>query len=121
MTPKQIKCIGLMVSTDMTQKEIAKEIKVSEQSICAWKKDPEFMALHDKMLNTVIRSVASQAFRTLLKLLDADSEGVRFNAAKYIMELAGHKPKEDINITGTVSNPLAGLSTEDLKKLVNDD
>lgn len=120
MTPQQIKCIGLMVSTDMTQKEIAQEIKVSQQTICTWKKDPEFQEAHEKMLKSVIRSTASQAFRTLMRLLDADSEAVQFNAAKYILEMAGYKPEDTLAVKGSVNNPLAGLTTEELKKLVVD-
>ncbi|CVI73277.1 Bacterial regulatory proteins, luxR family [Clostridiales bacterium CHKCI001] len=37
LTPKQRKCLELMVSGDLKQKEIAAQIKVSEQTICAWK------------------------------------------------------------------------------------
>lgn len=42
MNEKQKKCVELMVSTNKTQKQIAKEIEVSEKTICEWKKQKEF-------------------------------------------------------------------------------
>ena len=42
MTDKQEKCIKLMITTNKTQKQIAKEIEVSEKTICEWKKQKEF-------------------------------------------------------------------------------
>lgn len=44
LTPKQKKCVELMVSGELKQKEIAAQINVSEQTICAWKKNADFMA-----------------------------------------------------------------------------
>ena len=39
LTLKQRKCLELMVSGDLKQKEIAAQIKVSEQTICMWNND----------------------------------------------------------------------------------
>ena len=47
LTSKQRKCLELMVSGEFTQKEIAERVKVSEQTICNWKKDTVFMQEHD--------------------------------------------------------------------------
>ena len=109
-----------MINTDMTQKEIAKAIKMTEQTICNWKKNDEFMAEHKKLVRYSLYSVATKAANTLISLLDADSEQVRLNAAKDILDRAGFKPEDKVEINGNVNNPLAGLSTEELKKLVID-
>ena len=42
LSEKQIQCINLMAIENKTQKQIAKELKVTEQTICNWKKDKEF-------------------------------------------------------------------------------
>lgn len=42
-------------------------------------------------------------------------------AAEYIRDTSGNKIKEYIEVNGTVNNPMQGLSTEDLKKLIGDD
>lgn len=42
-------------------------------------------------------------------------------AAEYIRDTSGNKMREYIDVSGNINNPLAGLSTDDLKKLVDDD
>ncbi len=42
-------------------------------------------------------------------------------AAELIIELSGNKQKEKIEISGVVANPFAELTTEELKKLIDDD
>ena len=121
LTPEQVECLDLMVNSNLTQKAIAKKIKMSEQTICNWKKDPEFVEEHKKLLRATLRSVATKASRTLVALLEAESEQVRLNAAKDILDRVGLKPEEKVEIRGDVNNPFAGLSTEELKKLIDDD
>ena len=100
LTSKQRKCLELMVSGDLKQKEIAAHIKVSEQTICAWKKNADFMTEYESLLRSRIRSLAAAAFQTETKLLRAHSEMVRFMAAKDILDRAGFKPEDNINING---------------------
>ena len=42
-------------------------------------------------------------------------------AAEFVRDSSGNKLKEGVEITGEINNPLAGLSTEELKKLIVDD
>lgn len=42
-------------------------------------------------------------------------------AAEYIRDTSGNKLKEGIELSGAVNNPFAGMSTEDLKKLIDDE
>lgn len=39
LSSKQKKCVELMVLGDVTQKEIAKQLKITEAIICMWKND----------------------------------------------------------------------------------
>lgn len=41
-------------------------------------------------------------------------------AAEFVRDSSGNKMTESIAINGQVNNPFAGLTTEELKKLVND-
>lgn len=41
-------------------------------------------------------------------------------AAEYIRDTSGNKLKDEVAVSGSVSNPFAGLTTEELKKLVGD-
>lgn len=121
LSKKQLKCLELMVLGTHTQKQIAQEVKVSEQTICSWKKNDEFMDEYNRLVRGCIQSLASRALRTLIELLDASSESVRYNVAKDILDRAGFKPEEKVTINETVSDPFEGLSTEELKKLIDDD
>lgn len=42
-------------------------------------------------------------------------------AGELILGLIGEKPSDKVEINGQVNNPFAGLSTEELKKLIDDD
>ena len=39
LRPKQEKCIRMLILGTMTQAEIARELKVTEQTVCNWKKN----------------------------------------------------------------------------------
>ncbi len=44
----------------------------------------------------------------------------RIAVAKDFLDRAGFKPTDEINVNGSLNNPFAGLTTDELKKLVND-
>ena len=98
LNPKQKKCIELMVLGDRTQKQIAELINVSENTITNWKKDNEFCAEYTDSLKSSMKDVAAKAFQTEVKLLSARSEMVRLMAAKDILDRAGFKADERIEL-----------------------
>lgn len=42
-------------------------------------------------------------------------------AAEYIRDTSGNKAKEEVALSGTINNPFANLSTEELKRLLDND
>lgn len=94
MNEKQEKCINLMITTNKTQKEIAKEIEVSEKTICEWKKQKEFKDEIDKRIKENFSSLAVDAQKELKKLLKSKNEYIRIQAVKDILDRAGFKPVE---------------------------
>lgn len=42
-------------------------------------------------------------------------------AAEYVRDTSGNKLKDSVEFSGAVNNPFSGLTTEELKKLVNDE
>ena len=42
-------------------------------------------------------------------------------AAEFVRDSSGNKPKDGLELSGGINNPFAGLSTEELKKLIDDD
>lgn len=108
LTAKQKKCLELLVNGEMSQKEIAEQIKVSEQTICNWKKNSEFVAEYEDLMRVCIQSFAAKAFQTHKKLLSAKSEMVRYMTAKDILDRAGFKPTEKVDVKGAIPVVIAG-------------
>lgn len=60
------------------------------------------------------------AVKVEIKILNDEgaSNKDRLAAAKDILDRAGFKPTDEVNLTGQVNNPFSGLSTDDLKRLI---
>lgn len=98
LNPKQQKCIELMVFGNRTQKEIAGALHVTENTITNWKKNEEFKTEYTSSLKNSMKEIAARAFHTEIALLRAKSEMVRLMAAKDILDRAGFKPDDNINL-----------------------
>jgi len=85
-----------MAIENKTQKQIAKELKVTEQTICNWKKDKEFKNEIEKNIKENFGSLALDAQKELKKLLKSSNEYIRIQAVKDILDRAGYKPTERI-------------------------
>ncbi|PTG53545.1 hypothetical protein BU687_04955 [Staphylococcus chromogenes] len=90
--------IKLMVTTGMSQKEIANKIGVEESTISRWKKREDFKAEREKQESEFFRDLKSPALQTLNKLLKAKSEFVRYSTAVYIVDKTNidYKEKEQL-------------------------
>ena len=94
--------IRLMATTNMTQAGIAKETGVSERTISRWKnEDEEFLTLLNDTTTKAISSAAGKAFGTMVDLLDAKSELVRYNAAKDLLDRGGFAPTNKVDLNST--------------------
>ena len=94
LSEKQIQCINLMVVENKTQKQIAKELKITEQTICNWKKDKEFKSEIEKNIKENFGSLALEAQKELKKLLKSNNEYIKMQAVKDVLDRAGYKPVE---------------------------
>lgn len=101
LNTKQKKCIELLVAGDKTQKQIAEILHVSENTISNWKKHEEFISEYTSSLKSSMKDVAAKAFNTEISLLKARSEMVRLMAAKDILDRAGFKPDDKVNLIGS--------------------
>ena len=86
------------------------------------------MALKDGAVSNLekIKSIASLNGKNItvqdaimLKQIQKAMKGDT-RAAEYIRDTSGNKPKEGVELSGTVNNPFAGLTTEELKRLIDD-
>ena len=63
-----------MAIENKTQKQIAKELKVTEQTICNWKKDKEFKNEIEKNIKENFGSLALDAQKELKTLQDINKD-----------------------------------------------
>lgn len=104
LNEKQEKCIKLMLTTNKTQKQIAKEIDVAERTICEWKKDIEFKEELQNQMKENFGSLAIQAQKELRNLLKSKNEYIKIQAIKDVLDRAGYKPTEQIEHHGKIEN-----------------
>ncbi len=99
LNEKQQKCIILMVTSSKTQKQIAKEIQISENTISEWKRNKEFKEEIQKQMRENFGSLAIEAQQKLKKLLNSKNENIQIQAIKDVLDRAGFKPVEKAEIT----------------------
>lgn len=102
LTIKQRKCLELMVAGSMNQREIAEQINITEKTICEWKKNDEFRKEYEYMLRIGIQSLAAKAYKTQEQLLSSKNDMVRHLAAKDILDRAGFKATDKLEIEGAL-------------------
>ncbi|WP_101773744.1 helix-turn-helix domain-containing protein [Peptostreptococcus faecalis] len=121
MSEKMKKCIFLMVRTGLTQKDIAKELDIAEETISRWKSKDEFKELKLEEEWKYLGELTSPSIRTMEQLLEADSEHVRYSVASNILDRTGYKPteKRDISVEADVkhNDPFKEMTREELLKL----
>ena len=101
---RQKKCIEMLVSGAMTQADVAAALKVSEQTICNWKKNEEFAEELAAANRLVISSLVPAAVQRTKALLNAESEAVQLAAAKDILDRAGYKPQDNIKLNADITS-----------------
>ena len=106
LKPKQKKCIELLVEGQMTQREIAQAINITEKTISVWKSETEFSSELENATRLSIRSLAAKAKNIMANLLNSDSDNVRFQAAKDILDRAGFKPQEKIEVSKSIDDSI---------------
>ena len=105
LNEKQQKCIALMLTTNKTQKKIADEIGVNENTIGDWKKNKEFQDELQKQLKENFGSLAVIAHKELKKLLTNQNAYIRLQAIKDVLDRAGYKPSDKVDINGEIKSP----------------
>lgn len=106
LKPKQKKCIEMLVCGAYSQVQIARELKISEQTICNWKKDSEFAKELQEQMRICVQTLAPKAIKTMESLLNSDSDNVRFSATKDILDRTGFKPQEKIEISKSIDESI---------------
>ncbi|MCG2325808.1 DNA-binding protein [Staphylococcus epidermidis] len=104
LTKKQQEYIRLKNETDLAEGEIADEIDVNRSTISRWKHNDKFREGFKGYQAEHLSKQVPKALQTMINLLDAKSELVRYQASKDILDRTGYTPvdKQQIETTATV-------------------
>ena len=78
-----------------TGKEIAAECGVSEQSVCAWKKNELWQAEVDRLLKEEWKDACKELQKIMIKKARKDED---FKALEYVLNSNGYKAPEEFSI-----------------------
>ncbi|MDR6744678.1 phBC6A51 family helix-turn-helix protein [Staphylococcus epidermidis] len=104
LTKKQQEYIRLKNETDLAEGEIAVEIDVNRSTISRWKHNDKFREGFKGYQAEHLSKQVPRALQTMINLLDAKSELVRYQASKDILDRTGYTPveRQQIETTATV-------------------
>ena len=92
---KYDKAVELLIEGNMTYTDIAKQVGISRNTLQKIRDDEDTAKLIQSMASADLKIAVSKASKTLIELLDAESETVRLQSAKHILELGGIKVRDD--------------------------
>lgn len=96
LNANMIRCIQLMVYTDMSKGDICKELGVAPNAISRWQQRDDFNeALRDEM-HKGFDALAIKARRKLDSLMDSKNDGVALGACKEVLSKAGYDATQKV-------------------------
>lgn len=93
---KYDKAVELLIEGNMTYTDIAKQAGISRNTLQKIRDDEDTAKLIKDISNSDLKIAVSKASKTLISLLDAESETVRLQSARHILELGGIQVKDDM-------------------------
>ncbi len=101
LNKKQQEYIELKTNTKLKDMEIAEKIDVNRATISRWKQTDKFREGFKGYQAEHLSKQVPKALRTMIDLLDAKSELVKYQAAKDILDRTGYNPVEKSEIAHT--------------------
>ena len=99
LSAKMLRCIELMVYTDMKKQDIAKELGVANNYISRWVKREDFQEALQNEMRKGFKDLAFKARRRLDTLMDSNNEGIALSACREVLSKAGYDAPQKIEQT----------------------
>ncbi len=99
LTKKQQAYIQIKADTGAKDMDIAEQIDVNRATISRWKANDKFREGFKGYQAEHLQKQVPKALQTMINLLDAKSELVRFQASKDILDRTGYNPVDKQEIT----------------------
>ncbi len=103
LKPKQRNAIEMLISADLTNNEIAEELKITPKTLYNWRQSEEFSAELNRKMRLRLSGAAPKALKKMEKLIDSKNEMVAHLSAKDILDRAGYAAEENVNINGNAA------------------
>lgn len=110
LTPAKNRMILLYLSGSMTKKKIAETIGVHENTVSSWLMDEEVQDVIQELqkrefayIDSQLKTLRHKAASTMNDLMDSPMDNVRFQAAKDVLDRAGHKAIQQIKVDKKVT------------------
>ena len=117
LSKKQVDAIELMINnSDLEYNAIAKMLGINPCTLWRWRTQPQFQAFQDELkfrLKNKFDAAEGAAIDTMITLCKTGN----FHAAKYILDYQGYNAPSKVEVKGEISNPMAELTLEELRKL----
>lgn len=110
-TPKQIRFLHLYLSGTYTHGEIANILNIHVNTCHNWLRIPKLREYIQKyqveeqvVVKDKLNMLTNKAVSTMVDLMDSPMDGVRYQAAKDILDRAGHNTSQKMEIKKEVYN-----------------
>lgn len=133
-SPRIGRAVSLFLAGSHTRVEIANILGVQATTVGKWLRDPDvrkyiedYQREENKMVKCRIEAATAAAIDTMVDLLDSPIDGIKYQAAKDLLDRSGHKPEQKIKKEVTVKTyeqrllALVGDSIDVDYEEVNDD
>ncbi len=100
LKPKQIRAIELLINCEMSQKDIAEEVGVSEKTLYLWiHHNEEFRNACEWYRKEIYKDLAPKAVETVFNIMiNGESDKVRLAAAQDILSRAGDNAESVVDL-----------------------
>ena len=114
LSAKQLEAIEvLMDNPNMPYEGIAEMLGMSRRTLYSWRHNELFKNELDRRIKERWKDSERLAVETMIELCKTGD----FKAAKYILDSLGYEAEKKIEVKGEISNPMAELTLEELRKL----
>lgn len=111
LPPKQQRFLNLYLTGTYTHQELANLLRVHINTVGNWLRVPviqEYIKLYQeeehKETRVKLNAMTKQAVETMFDLLESPIDGIRYQASKDILDRAGHKTSQKMEIKKEVYN-----------------
>ena len=114
LSAKQLEAIEfLMDNPDLSYEAAAETLGIARKTLYNWRHNELFKNEMDRRLKDRWKDSERLAIDTMINLCKIGD----FKAAKYILDSLGYEAEKKIEVKGEISNPMAELTIEELRKL----